>query len=153
MWELYWRSVGEIQSRECNKVQAHEPAVYRHADISCPLSVCVCVYVFLLAAPTTGPVRAHYGTAYRAVRLSILSVARPPVRPTRSSNLAPSLERMPWTATGWHKDCCSLPVHLLSHFVSPVAQSHGPTPSTTQATLFSIQRHLYEYIWTSWNNR
>jgi hypothetical protein len=45
------------------------------------------------------------------------SAGRPPARPTRSSNLAPSWRTQPSTAAGWDKASCNRPFHLLSHFV------------------------------------
>jgi hypothetical protein len=113
-----------------------------------PVFVTVCVCLFLPAtAPTIGPVRARYRTAYCAVRLSITVCSPPPsaALPRDLQILQSHSERRqaPCTAAGWHKASCLRLFHFTFTQLRSVCQSHRPTPSTT---LFSIQRHLYKYI-------
>jgi hypothetical protein len=104
--------------------KAHAPAVFRSADISRLVSVCL----FLLAAPTIGPVRARHGTAYSAVRLSIPSVANPPAQRDRQI-LHRHVERMPCMQLGGTRP----PVdarYIYFHTFPFSCQTHRPTPST-----------------------
>ena len=128
----------------CDNVQAHAAAVFRYADISRLVSVCL----FPLAAPTIGPVLAPHWTAYCAVRLSILSVVSPPARQparcTRSSNLAPSFRThavyCSWVGQGLLRPPAPFTFTLFRSDARPTGL-HLP-----QHKIFSIQRRLYEYI-------
>ena len=149
-----FREILELFLKVCQGNPIHRNALLQQCSCARASSVsvtraysCLCYCLFLLAASTIGPVRTRYGTAYCAVRLSILSAARPPA--TRASNLAQSL-RTQAVYCGWVvQGLLQPPVPFHFHTVSFSCQSQRPTPSTTCYFPFSaIYINIFELLGT-----